>query len=155
MQKKITVSKTAEQTIKLGVAIGKQLKGGECIELIADVGGGKTTLVRGIAKGAGSKSHVSSPSFTISKVYKTPDFDIVHFDFYRLQDAGLVAYEIQEAVYDQKTVVIVEWSDVVSHVLPEERLTIDLKAQLNGERVIKLEVPEKIGYLIENVEVDI
>lgn len=148
---KIIKTHQAEQTIDLGKQIGARLKGGECIELVSDVGGGKTTFVRGLAEGAGSSDHVSSPTFTISKVYKAPHFDIVHFDFYRLQEAGLIEHEIEEAVYDATSVIVVEWSDIVRHVLPEERLRIALTATDTDSRSIELSCPTKLAYLIEDI----
>jgi tRNA threonylcarbamoyladenosine biosynthesis protein TsaE len=60
------VTNSPEQTIDVAKSIGARLKGGECIELTSDVGGGKTTFVRGLVSGAGSTDHVSSPTFTIS-----------------------------------------------------------------------------------------
>lgn len=145
----IIITKTAEQTIELGRKIGQKLRGGECIELSSDVGGGKTTFVRGLAKGAGSKNHVSSPTFTISKVYKTPKFDIVHFDFYRLQEAGLIENEIEEAVYEPATVIVVEWSDIVQHVLPDDRLVVHITGLSPEKRQIELSVPDVMNYLLE------
>ncbi len=148
------VSKTVEQTIEIATIIGKNLEGGEVVELVSDVGGGKTTFVRGLAKGAGSKSHVSSPTFTISKVYKTPDFEIVHFDFYRLDEAGLIEYEIQEAVFDPKTVIVVEWSDVVKHVLPQDRLIINITNGHDEKRVFNLSFPTEMEYLVDGISED-
>lgn len=145
------ITKTADQTIDLGKKIGSKLRGGECIELISDVGGGKTTFVRGLAEGAGSKTHVSSPTFTISKVYKTPKFEIVHFDFYRLQEAGLIENEIEEAVYEPNTVIVVEWSDIIQHVLPEERLVIRITGLSPEKRRVELEASDELGYLLEGV----
>lgn len=145
------ITKTADQTIELGCKIGAHLKGGECIELISDIGGGKTTFVRGLAEGAHSKHHVSSPTFTISKVYKTPKFEIVHFDFYRLQEAGLIENEIEEAVYDQSSVLVVEWSDIVQHVLPAERLVVRITGLSPEKRRIELEAPESLSYLLEDI----
>lgn len=143
-------SESAEQTIELASKIGAALKGGECIELVSDVGGGKTTFVRGLAKGVGSESHVSSPTFTISKIYKTKDFDIVHFDFYRLHEPGLIENEIEEVVQDKKDVIVVEWSDIVKHVLPESRLTINIIAKGNS-RKFTFEYPKQLSYLLESI----
>ena len=134
----------------LSEQIGRNLKGGECIELISDVGGGKTTFVRGLAKGAGSSDHVSSPTFTISKVYKTPKFEIVHFDFYRLQEAGLIEHEIEEAVYEPSTVIVVEWSDIVRHVLPEDRLQIKISIVNEEGRELEFSYSPSLAYLIED-----
>lgn len=144
-------SKSAEQTIEIAKKISRNLKGGEFIELLADVGGGKTTFVRGLASGAGSKSHVSSPTFTISKLYKSPEFDIMHFDFYRLSEAGLVAQEAEEAILDDKIVVVVEWSEAIEHVLPDERLIIRIEYQENDNRLLKLKLPNDLSYLINGL----
>jgi tRNA threonylcarbamoyladenosine biosynthesis protein TsaE len=63
------VSKDAEQTENIAHLIGARLRGGEVIELVSDLGGGKTTFTRGLADGAGSKDIVASPTFIVSKVY--------------------------------------------------------------------------------------
>lgn len=65
------VSTSSEDTERLGERLGSKLKGGEVIELVSDLGGGKTTFVRGLARGMGSTDHVSSPTFKISNVYST------------------------------------------------------------------------------------
>jgi tRNA threonylcarbamoyladenosine biosynthesis protein TsaE len=124
------------------------LKGGEAIELISDLGGGKTTFVRGLVRGAGSKDRVASPTFTISKVYDTDKFEMHHFDFYRLHEAGIVADELSEVVGDPQMVVIVEWADVVQHVLPEKRLTVNIEQTPTGSRQITFRAPESLAYLL-------
>lgn len=151
MKKNVLILASAEQTIRLGEQIGNRLKGGECIELVSDVGGGKTTFVRGLAKGADSHDHVSSPTFTISKVYRAPKFDIVHFDFYRLNDAGLIEHEIEEAVFDETSVIVVEWSDIIQHVLPDNRLRIEIVATGEHSRNITLIFPASLIYLTEGI----
>lgn len=144
-------TESAEETLVLAEHIGRRLRGGEFIELVSDVGGGKTTFVRGLAKGAGSEDHVSSPTFTISKVYAASDFRIVHFDFYRLQQAGLIEHEIQEAIADPRVVVVVEWSEVVRRVLPQDRLVISIDKAGEEERSFVIEYPEGYRYLTEQL----
>ena len=107
------LSESSEATEEIGRKIGMSLKGGEVVELISDLGGGKTTLVRGIAAGAGSRDKVSSPTFTLSKVYSANTFQIIHYDFYRLQDPGLMEFELAEALVDKQEVLIVEWANIV------------------------------------------
>src|SRR5437764_11905760 len=99
-----TVSTGSESTMRLGERIGKRLKGGETIELVSDLGGGKTTFVRGLAKGMGTSDKVASPSFTISREYKAGDLTMCHFDFYRLSEPGIMASEVAELVSDPKVV---------------------------------------------------
>ena len=59
------------------------------IELVGDVGAGKTTFVRGLALGLGISEPLSSPSFTISRFYQGSKATLTHYDFYRLEDPGL------------------------------------------------------------------
>lgn len=111
---------------EFGQTIGRQLKGGEVIELIGDVGAGKTTLAKGIAAGLGVDEDVQSPSFTISRTYQTarPDLLLAHYDFYRLTDPGIMADELDEVIHDKGVVTIVEWAEIVDQVLPEGHIRI-------------------------------
>lgn len=120
------VQLTSEQaTREFGEQVGGLLRGGETIELIGDVGAGKTTFVRGLAKGMGISETVQSPSFTINRVYDAPDERrLVHYDFYRLSDAGIMADELDESIHDKQTVVVIEWADTVAEILPTDRLTL-------------------------------
>jgi tRNA threonylcarbamoyladenosine biosynthesis protein TsaE len=118
-------STSSADTERLGELLGEQLTGREVIELRSDLGGGKTTMVRGITSGAGSSDRVGSPTFTLSKEYKAKKFDIHHFDFYRLSEAGILKEQLVEAT--QTGVVIVEWADIVKDVLPQDHLSIELK----------------------------
>lgn len=128
--------------------MGAKLKGGEVIELVSDLGGGKTTLTRGIARGAGSNSPVASPTFTISKVYDTTSLTLYHFDFYRLDEAGLMAHELHDALEDPRGVVIVEWGEVVRDVLPKEHLTIHIHKTDSEQRELVCTYPNSMEYLI-------
>jgi tRNA threonylcarbamoyladenosine biosynthesis protein TsaE len=146
----IVESNSPEETEELGSQLGRRLKGGEIIELISDLGGGKTTFVRGLAKGAGSLDHVSSPTFTVNKIYKSPKFDISHFDFYRLIEAGILTHELEDLLTDQHSVIIIEWGEAVKHVLPEKRLTVGLEPLGTGSREIRLSAPTSLKYLLED-----
>ena len=123
-----------------GAKLGRLLKGGECIELVGDVGAGKTTLVKGVAQGLEIDETVQSPSFTISRVYDTPrELRLAHYDFYRLHDAGIMADELREAAADAQTITIIEWADIVSGVLPDDHLTITIQATGESDRKLTLE----------------
>ncbi len=137
-----------QETIDLGLSIGRNLRGGEVFELVSDLGGGKTTFVSGLAKGFGSTDPVASPSFTISYVYNRPDKkQLFHFDFYRLNDAGIVANELAEVEGDQNVVVAVEWGDIVHDVLPAERIIVTIKATAENDRSIEFRFTKKYDYL--------
>lgn len=126
-----------DATLKLGAKIGQLLKGGEVIELVSDLGGGKTVLVKGIAAGLGYSGDVTSPTFTVSRVYKLPGGkQLHHFDFYRLGEGDIVARELAEVVGDPSVIVAVEWAVNAGGILPEERLVIDIQEKAENTRAI-------------------
>lgn len=129
-----------------GRTFGASLRGGEVIELIGDVGAGKTTLTKGIAEGMGALDVVQSPSFMISSVYDTTgSLQLAHYDFYRLSDAGIMAEELREAVRDSSMVTIVEWADVVSRVLPGDHTTIHIRFIDEFARELRLEKSSEVS----------
>jgi tRNA threonylcarbamoyladenosine biosynthesis protein TsaE len=144
-------------TIALGEILGANLSGGELIELHADLGGGKTTLTQGIASGLGSKDIVSSPTFTLSKIYKCRGgIEIHHFDFYRLTEPGVLKDQLAESLSSKNVVTIIEWSDIVADVLPEDRLNIELAPRPldPDERQVTIRYPEGKADLIRKIETD-
>ncbi|HSD55930.1 MAG TPA: tRNA (adenosine(37)-N6)-threonylcarbamoyltransferase complex ATPase subunit type 1 TsaE [Candidatus Saccharimonadales bacterium] len=142
-------STNSDFTEQLAEKIGASLKGGEVIELVSDLGGGKTTFTRGLVRGLGSTDKVASPTFTISKMYDAGDLEVHHFDFYRLHEAGIIADELAEVAGDPRTVVVVEWADVVQHVLPDQRITIVIKQTPEGARQLTLTYPLELAYAVE------
>lgn len=146
------VTHSAVETEQFGQQLGARLRGGEVIELSSDVGGGKTTLVRGIARGAESSDVVASPTFTVSKQYDAKDFLIVHFDFYRIQhDTTMVAHELAEATLDVASVVLVEWSETVRNVLPKHTATITIEPLSEESRRISWQCAPESEYLFEEL----
>jgi tRNA threonylcarbamoyladenosine biosynthesis protein TsaE len=117
---------TGEASMKeYGARIGAMLAGGEVIELIGDVGSGKTVLTKGMAAGMDIDEDVQSPSFTISRVYESPrNLKLAHYDFYRLEDAGIMEDELNETVHEQDTITVIEWAGIVADILPEDRIVI-------------------------------
>jgi tRNA threonylcarbamoyladenosine biosynthesis protein TsaE len=129
-----------QATRDLGATLGRSLVGNEVIELIGDVGAGKTTFVKGLALGLGIDEDVQSPSFTISRVYEAwNDLRLAHYDFYRLGDAGIMSNELTETMQDSQTVTVIEWADIVEGVLPERRMTISFVAPTETSRRLTIE----------------
>jgi tRNA threonylcarbamoyladenosine biosynthesis protein TsaE len=132
-------------TRELGQKIGRLLRGGETIELIGDVGAGKTTFVKGLAQGLAIDDDVQSPSFTISRVYDARDnLHLAHYDFYRLADAGIMSDELSETMQDPETITVIEWADIVEGVLPKDRLTITFEAPTEMSRKLTLTGNQKL-----------
>jgi tRNA threonylcarbamoyladenosine biosynthesis protein TsaE len=102
----------------------------------------------------GSRDHVASPTFTIGRQYHSPanDLTLYHFDFYRLQEPGLMTLELAEALADSAGVVVVEWAGVVEGVLPDARLAINITRTGENTRDFQFEYPETLAYLIPETD---
>ncbi len=145
---------TSEEEMKrLGQTIGRALKGGECIELIGDVGAGKTTLTKGVAAGLDISETVQSPTFTINRTYDSPDgVRLSHYDFYRLSDPGIMADELRESLEDPLTSIVIEWGDVVASVLPADHLRISIESPQENIRTLRLDAQgEKSLAIIRSI----
>lgn len=151
MQSKYTTS-SQDESIILAKKIGEQLKGGEIIAINSDLGGGKTTFTKGIVKGAGSNDNVSSPSFNIKNEYVSNKFNIFHYDFYRLQDPGLMKNELDEAINEQNAVIILEWSITVKDVLPQDIIELTIKVTGKLGRQLIFNYPSKYEYLFKAIK---
>ena len=131
------LSNNAEETGKIGLEIGKQLKGGEVIALTGDLGAGKTTLVKAIAKGLEIDKNILSPTFTIVREYEGR-LKLYHFDFYRLSSEDEL-YEIgfSEYINNEHAVTIIEWADMFENVLPEDRMNIQIEYNGEDSRILR------------------
>lgn len=150
----MTVKISNENDMKrFGEKLGKMLIGGECIELIGDIGSGKTTMTKGIAKGMGVADTIQSPTFTVNRVYESPKgLQLSHYDFYRLADPGIMADELHETLADKNTAVVIEWGDVVKSVVPSERLCITFASPAADTRELTLSgVGIRISAIIEEL----
>jgi tRNA threonylcarbamoyladenosine biosynthesis protein TsaE len=127
-----------------GVKLGALLNGGELIELVGDIGAGKTTLARGIAVGFGVDEDIQSPSFTINRLYEARDnLMMAHYDFYRLSQAGVMSDELYETINIPSNVTIIEWGQIVGGILPNDRLTISIDPISESSRCLSLEAHGK------------
>lgn len=143
-QKIIEVANEHETRV-LAEKLGRLLKGAEVLELVGDVGAGKTTFVKGLALGMDIDEDVQSPSFTISRVYDARDsLQLAHYDFYRLNDAGIMADELAETTNDPDTVTVIEWADIVEGVLPTSRLRITFTAPTETSRSLRFDGNETL-----------
>ncbi len=115
-------------------------------ELVGDVGAGKTTFTRGLAEGLGITEPVTSPSFTISKRYAFPlqndeTGQLIHYDFYRLDDPGIMRDELAETLAEPNSVVVVEWGGDVADLLPKDKTQLKIFLQEDGSRLIEITEP--------------
>jgi tRNA threonylcarbamoyladenosine biosynthesis protein TsaE len=148
---KTIISHSDHRTEDIAETIARRLIGGEVLELVADLGGGKTTFVRGLARGIGSNDHVSSPSFTISNQYMGNKLELVHFDFYRLEKAGEMEKSLVEFFGRADAVVVIEWADIIKQVLPSKRLSINFRVVSEHARELSLTYPKTLAYLVKGL----
>jgi tRNA threonylcarbamoyladenosine biosynthesis protein TsaE len=121
------ISRSAEQTRRIGMRLGSHLETGDLICLVGDLGSGKTTLVQGIAAGWGSLDPASSPTFVLINVYRGPQAGrLYHLDAYRLSGPGeAVALDLD--VLLETGPLVVEWAERIREALPSQCLRIELR----------------------------
>ena len=132
-----------QEMIAFGEKLAEGLVAPATIELIGDIGVGKTTLTKGIARALGVSDSVTSPSFTISKTYRSSDrpLTLTHFDFYRLPDPGLMDDQLAESISDPETITIVEWASSVQNTLPDNHIKITINYNDDNTRTVKVTNP--------------
>ena len=125
-----------EETMQVAERLGRLFTGGEVLLLEGDLGAGKTTFTKGLAKGLDIKRNVNSPTFTIIKEYNGR-LPLYHMDVYRLEDSeedlGFDDY------FSSEGVCVVEWAQFIEEFLPKERLEVSIFHQGDNTRKIILE----------------
>jgi tRNA threonylcarbamoyl adenosine modification protein YjeE len=106
------LSKSAEETEQAGRRLGRHMVRGDVLLLVGGMGVGKTTFVRGLARGMGIRDDVMSPTFQLVRIYGGPT-PLAHVDLYRLDDAGEIEDLGLEELLDEGAVVV-EWGDRLS-----------------------------------------
>jgi len=132
-----------EETRKFGEALARGLSAGDVIALVGELGTGKTTLVKYIARELGVKEEVTSPTFILIREYKSGRLPLYHFDMYRIsgwQEAhGLGA----EEYFHGNGVSIVEWADRIPEIIPETSTVIRMfYGESEFERIYEIYRPE-------------
>lgn len=146
------------EMLKLGQLFATHLTLPAVFELVGDVGTGKTTFTRGLAAGLGVAEPVTSPSFTISKRYALaePGGELIHYDFYRLDDPGLMREDLAEAIATPQSVVVVEWGGDVSQLLPSSKLRLEFQLNPDESRTVLMnpaaeQLWRTCGKLVQNL----
>ena len=151
VQRWVRQLRSPRETDILGKAIGQSLVGGEILALIGELGVGKTSLVRGIAGGAGvPQDSVISPTFTLIQEYHGRVF-LVHVDMYRIEsEKEIVEIGLQDYFNGQASVAI-EWADRAFTLLPPDHLSIHLNYSGRRSRVASLQAtgPQSADLLIK------
>jgi tRNA threonylcarbamoyladenosine biosynthesis protein TsaE len=136
----VRTSLEPNETESIAAAIGAMLTPGDVVVLTGDLGAGKTTFVRGLARGLGVTIGVKSPSFAIHLRYPGR-IALHHLDLYRLSDARDLAELGLEDVLEQEGVTAVEWGERLGAWLPERALHIRLEDLGGTKRRLHIEGP--------------
>jgi tRNA threonylcarbamoyladenosine biosynthesis protein TsaE len=131
------VSKSKEETEKLGAFLAPMFKSGDVVLLKGDLGAGKTTLTSGVARALKVQDDVISPTFNIMKCYFKGTLPIYHIDAYRLENQN-IELGLDEYI-EGDGVCFVEWPQFIGPLLPEETLSITLKNVGDDNREITVE----------------
>lgn len=123
-----------EETQKIGEEFSRELKKGDIVLLYGDLGFGKTTFAKGIARGLGVKTRIISPTFPIIRSHK----NIHHIDLYRIENAvDLQGVGLQEILEDATAIKLIEWPEKLS-TLPKKRWDVFFKMSNGNIRTISL-----------------
>lgn len=135
---KTIISKSAEETEKIGEAVAEKLCGNEVIALFGGLGMGKTAFTRGLSRGLGVTDGVSSPTFALVNEYHGK-YRIYHFDMYRVESWDDL-YSTGFFDYIDNGVLVIEWSENIEGALPENAIRINISmGSSDDERVFEIE----------------
>jgi len=137
VKSRIFHTQSEEETIALGEKLAAELPAKAVVLLVGNLGAGKTTLAKGIVKGLGAAQcdEVSSPTFTLIHEYSP---SVYHIDLYRLDREDQVATLGLDEIFDRTAVVLIEWGERFTRLMPEERIEIRLRAAEENSREIEV-----------------
>ena len=120
------VTHSEDETIELGRRIAAQLPSRAVVQLIGNLGAGKTTLAKGIISGLGAAmpDEVTSPTFTL--IHEYGGGSVYHIDLYRLDTPAQVATLGLDEIFDREAVVLIEWGEKFTKLMPEGKIEIHL-----------------------------
>jgi tRNA threonylcarbamoyladenosine biosynthesis protein TsaE len=150
------ISRSAEQTRRVGMRLGALLEQGDVVCLEGDLGSGKTTLVQGLASGWNSLDPVSSPTFVLVNVYRRQDGQrLAHLDAYRLSGPEEADALDVDALLENGPLVV-EWADRIRAALPQDSLRVRMNHVAEEQRSMQFDAASKryqkmIGFLREQM----
>ena len=135
---KAFITHSSEETILLAKKMCSYFKNGSVITLKGDLGAGKTTFVRGLAKALHIDEVVQSPTFNIMKLYLKGDRPLIHIDAYRLADTN-ADIGLDEYIGYETGITVIEWPDFIKELIPQDCIRITIHNIGNNNREITVE----------------
>ena len=133
------ISKNEQETMQIAAQIAKKSTPGTVFALYGTLGAGKSAFCRGFIQSlCPNVEDVPSPTFTILQTYEASDFDIYHFDMYRLKQED-EAFEIGIEDAFIEGVSLIEWPEKIGSLLPKNAIKITILIQEDQSRLITIE----------------
>ena len=131
---------SAEETTELGKRLAAELRPPKLVVLRGELGAGKTTLIKGIAEGfhAASQENVTSPTFTLVHEYRGSGVNVYHVDLYRVDTQRELDTLGLDDLFDENSVVLIEWGEKFSRFLRERDVEITLERVGESDRKIRI-----------------
>ena len=138
VQEQIVYINNEQDTEAFGMELASTLEPGDIVALIGNLGTGKTTLTKYIAKGLGVPENIDSPTFNIVKEHKSGRLPLFHFDVYRLSSGDELLDIGADEYFYADGVCIIEWADIVADVVPDKAKVILIEyGEKQGERIYR------------------
>jgi tRNA threonylcarbamoyladenosine biosynthesis protein TsaE len=131
-------SRSPEETLEIGVRIGRKLPAGAVVLLIGPLGAGKTVLSKGIARGMGITEEIASPTYTIVSEYPA-EKPLYHIDLYRVDGREQIENLGLEDILGTDGVAVIEWGEKLEMDLPSPPIRVALAIDSPVQRVISIE----------------
>ena len=149
------ISNSQTDTEKIAKLIAKYIKNKDIIILTGELGAGKTKFVEGFLSYFNLQDEISSPTFNIVNEYSTNNFNIYHFDVYRLEDIDEF-FAIGGEEYFEKGVCLIEWGETIQNILPKNYIQITFKRDYKNEnkRILEFKYSDNYEFL-ENLKEDL
>lgn len=132
------ISNSPGDTQKIGCQLAAELRAGNIVALIGQLGSGKTQFVKGLAAGMDARDEVTSPTFTLIHEYAGGPIPLYHFDFFRLEDRRSAERLGLEEYFFGDGICVVEWADKFPELIPPGAVWISFETKSETERLIIL-----------------
>ncbi|TSC74232.1 MAG: ATPase [Parcubacteria group bacterium Gr01-1014_44] len=125
----LLTTNSQSETELVGKKLAAKLKGSDILLLSGELGAGKTSLVKGIARGLGIKNEITSPTFTLMNIYEVQSLkskvkSLVHIDTYRLKDEKeLLEIGVEDYLGKPNTICVIEWPEKIADLLKNKKTT--------------------------------
>ncbi len=131
----MTICSSPEETAEAAAQFAKTLRANDLVALTGDLGAGKTTFVKALAKALGSNDLVQSPTYVYLQMYEA-SLPLFHFDLYRMKSADDFLAMGFEEYLSAGGITLIEWPQIIAHLLPENAIHIDIQTLSEWERAL-------------------